>query len=47
MSTYFRLCMFGAAMSFYSGAPWWVWVIGAVCALRIDISFKDYPIFKW
>jgi Na+-translocating ferredoxin:NAD+ oxidoreductase RnfD subunit len=38
---YYRLCFFGLGMAVYYDSPWWVWVIGALCAVKVAYITKD------
>jgi hypothetical protein len=35
---YWRLAFFGIGMAIYHDAPLWVWLVGAICAMKITIT---------
>ena len=39
-NAYWRLAFFGIAMAWAYDAPWWVWVIGALCAVKVEYTTK-------
>ena len=37
---YTRLCLFGFAMAWAYDSPWWVWVIGGLCATKLTFTTR-------
>jgi hypothetical protein len=39
-NAYRRLALFGIAMAWAYDSPWWVWVIGGLCAVKVQWTIK-------